>query len=664
MGEKAKHKGKVIVRVNGATMFIMPITSQNQVIVELKPELSRQAMTDNRDGLKSPFSYALTSFIEELSTDVRSAMQTKDEKRHTVIQGGLGEQIVYRKKDFKPSNIDFNHKTENQDIPEATYRVDNIEDIREVYLEAFVANIKNGQLIEFLDEFHDQDDISMLVENIRDIGVEAFKDLKPELATFIASNINRLAIENGANPTDIRYSQMHNVHIYREDSFKKDTVMINAINRLTPNYWRFKGEEGAGRGIKANEVLETWNIMCRHVMDAMAESYPDIAKNGVQFGTGWVFAKEQDAWVNNQYQKMRLEAKHIKKENTHLLLLNPILPDGSLAYDVNKDDDDGVPPYGLSTLLATAIHEGAHILGDRHDEDFAGVYTKLVSQFITLKRQKNLRIDVQNALAGIGAAYGRGKSRVQSLDSQIIQEMETSLEYGKKTKKPKEKTRPAQILMAQAMPITTVVAGIAMAPENRGKADEIELILTSLFTDIGDGVMEVDNDRMQKLEKNMATAVETSLIHDSRQIDLEDAIEIVKNSEAETKISPEPKPDVLSTYDNVLSSLMQSPLPVVKAVVTKTIVDKPSKENENKTSEKPHRPRVASIPDFSRFSIREDEHTEVVAPALSLVGYDDILGSLVDIKKPDEVVKTTTLLGGELDMEFDLDEPTTPANNH
>lgn len=662
MGEKAKHKGKVIVRVNGATMFIMPITSQNQVIVELKPELSRVVMTDNRDSLKYPFSYALTSFIEELSTDVRSAMQNKEEKRHTVIEGGLGEQVVYPKPDktTEAPKMDFN--IENLEVLENTNQpiVANIADIRDIYLQDFIEKVQNREPIAFLDTYHNQDHIYLMVENIRTNGKLGLQEISEELSSFIASHINRVALAGGAKPEDIRYSMMHNVHIYRQDDFKDDKKILEGIRRMTPNYWRVKGEANEGRGKKAHELLETWNIMCRYVMNAMAETYPNIAKNGLRFGTGWVFAKPQEAWVNNKYQNVQLEAQHRTQGNTHLLLLNPLLEDGSMAYNLSEEED-------ITKLMALAIHEGSHILGDRHDEDFAGTITKLASQFINLKLQKELRSDIASGLNGVRAAYGSGKSRVQTLDTKEIEEMQEKLAIRdeEEIEKPKEKIRPAQVLMSQAMPITTVVAGIATAPENRGKANEIELAVSSVFQDIGDGVMEIDNDRMKRLEKNMTSTVEKSIIHDTRQIDIEEAIAIVKENDV-VEI-PEPivekeviEVNILADYDGIFNSLMQEP---AKPVVRQT--DKTPKVIEPKSSkaeDKPRRPRVEAVPNFSQFSVKDDATEVHVTPLSSLDGYEDILENLAGFIKPENPVvtlaptETTSLLGDELDIDFDAEE--------
>lgn len=96
----------VIVRVNGVSMFTTDSDVTGQVVVELLPQISRIALTSNRDGLHYDYSSGLTAFTTELSVNTRSATQGVRQRRTTMVAGGGALRTPRRVKPVPPLTAD------------------------------------------------------------------------------------------------------------------------------------------------------------------------------------------------------------------------------------------------------------------------------------------------------------------------------------------------------------------------------------------------------------------------------------------------------------------------------------------------------------------------------------------------------------------------------
>lgn len=79
---------RLIVRVNGVSMYTRRISAKAQVVVELEPGLSRQVLTSNRDGMHWTYSDVLDGFLTALAADTSSALRPRFTSRTTVARGG------------------------------------------------------------------------------------------------------------------------------------------------------------------------------------------------------------------------------------------------------------------------------------------------------------------------------------------------------------------------------------------------------------------------------------------------------------------------------------------------------------------------------------------------------------------------------------------------
>jgi hypothetical protein len=91
------HKSKrVIIRVNGVSMFSSSTEANAQVLVELDPSMSRNVLTANRDGLRSIYAQVLARFLRELSINTSDALNSRFGKHTTVHRAG-GMKVVRAK---------------------------------------------------------------------------------------------------------------------------------------------------------------------------------------------------------------------------------------------------------------------------------------------------------------------------------------------------------------------------------------------------------------------------------------------------------------------------------------------------------------------------------------------------------------------------------------
>lgn len=77
---------KMVVRINGVPMFSQYVDVKRCVIVELNGK-SSDVLTANRDGLRYPYNSQLSSFVQELAVDKRSALKTKRVSKYQIFRG-------------------------------------------------------------------------------------------------------------------------------------------------------------------------------------------------------------------------------------------------------------------------------------------------------------------------------------------------------------------------------------------------------------------------------------------------------------------------------------------------------------------------------------------------------------------------------------------------
>lgn len=519
-GDRAMHKGKVVVRSGGAAMYTENVSAKDQVIVEIDPSLSRQVLTDNRDGMKEPYRTALQAFLRELAVDTRSALESKDKRKHIKIEGDKGAILAL------PALPAVDVGAEGA-IVEMPGRVKARYTTREDYeLHGFGGASK--EVVDVLLEAVNQGDDTFLrklggadYQRVHEIsrftsavqtgrGTEALSELGPVTGALVAATLLARADEAGKAVRQmeaVRLSDMHDVHI-QVDDIGDDEKLKQAVRRYTPSYWRKEGQHLAGRGMQAHMLLSAWTACCHEAVDTLLALRPDVARaDPLSFSTGFYFGKSTERWNGQKYVQSRTAAQHQEREGVHLLLLNPVTEVGQPAFDLTKTrrDNGSDQVMGIQDLEALACHEVAHIMLSSHDEDFSTLMTDIGSMFNRTRAHERMR----DAVDAVRAVYGKGKTVIQSMDGGAqVAVLEAEEEPAPREGRRRE-PRPSEVLLAHAAPITTMVAGAASADENSHlPLDTLKAVVSASVTVDGDGVVGVDCNSLQSMETKLSAMVD------------------------------------------------------------------------------------------------------------------------------------------------------------
>jgi hypothetical protein len=540
--KRAKHKGKVIVRANGVPMFVRSNSTANQVIVELNSDLpdvnTRLMLTANRDSLNSThelnFERSLDAYLEELITDTKSALDEKEKANHISFAGELGpkkarpvaDRIAYETRTTREEKTSFQAILEElpraQYVERETYRKVGYGGIPANVMDNLLQRIQNNEKTFLADFPGDPEIVAQFIRNVAWHGTDALKDLDPKLSKFVVENLAikmALADIKAAEDRMEALKDMHDIHVHVDDKdFSKDKAFYDFIHRSKPSTWISEKNKGKIRPMHA--LHAAWTVCVDHCIETLLKVRPQIAEKqggAINYVTGWYFKRPQMEQTTDWWgQKERTGAVHTEREGKHLFLLNPIIPkvggkaDGaetfgySLAYDLSKERRDSPhdPVLARQDLIRIAAHEVAHTVRSGHDQYFIQVYDAVMGLLDQAKMHKNMLA----AVDAVNAAYGMGKTRVQTMDPDDGNE-----------------PRPSQVMLATAAPKLTATAGLVAAPENRAfPADALRITAAAALSTTPDGVVEVDCDHLQVAEKAVSAGL--AAVHDatnSPDIDVE-----------------------------------------------------------------------------------------------------------------------------------------------
>jgi hypothetical protein len=516
-GERAKHKGQLILRVNGAAMFSQNIDANEQVIVEVDPALARRVLTDNRDGVKYDYRDTLTAFLHELSVDKNSALKDKEKQKHIKFAGGKGKltavvgadvgargEIVMVAPEGKMPKARFIDKEDYRErgyagaSPEAMDRLFDAIINREA---TFVSEISNRLFAQ--GHQHVAVEAQDFTRRVREKqGPEALAALGPLLGAAIGATLATRE-EQARLEESRRLADLNDVHIETENVDSDDEKLKNAVRRYSPNYWRKKGESLEGRGMGAHMLLAAWTASCQEMVDTLLKLAPGVAKEGkLDFATGFVFSKSKQVWNSRTgtYDKRATGGQHQERDGVHVLLLNPVDDEGQPIYDLTKRDTrPGDDKKGIQSIVALAAHEVAHIFKSYHDEDYAWILTKLIETYDEARVHERMRAAVEAA----AACYGKGKARVQAMTrgAEKVSVLDAEEPAVPESKGKRGKPRPAEVVLANAVPSLVAVAGALAAPENASvEADTFRAAVADCVETSPSGVAEVDCDALRGLD--------------------------------------------------------------------------------------------------------------------------------------------------------------------
>ena len=459
--DKATQKGFVVVRVNGLAMFKERVGLDDiQVVLELDASRTRQLLTDNRDGLKDGPDMALQDFLRDLTVNRREALRDKSGDKEWTLEGELGDISV------KPEKLE--------------------------QVERSLASI----------EIHGT---AASAEN--DLRLSAGKTPMPDSGSSDMENeVGHLAQRGRGIPG------LHDFHMHVEN-IKGNPVLENAVRRWQPKYWRKQGESLAGRGRESHELLAAWTAACANALGYVAALRPKIlqGRGVIPFVPGFIISgKNSESTVRGLHK--------ILPDNRHALLVNPILEDGKIAYDLRRLRD-GEGKFGLQTLVHVAIHEACHVIARSHNDEYANLLTSVAASVDYAKMAREM-LDRINA---VRALYGAKEARIQSFDE--LAALRTVIEdepiknghFESETVGRRQRRRPAERALAAAYPVATSVLGALAAPENHAlPADSARAALAEAIVPITETVTSVNVEILSKIDEGLQEAAKNDWMPPSK----------------------------------------------------------------------------------------------------------------------------------------------------
>jgi len=329
---------EVWVRVNGLYMFSVwlgkPIKGR-QPIVEITGN-SVDVLTDNRDGIRDPaLRYHLQAFVQEISSDRKSAFRPKNKIRFEIFEGSGKFQLSKDSPEEKVKKmIDV---LETKDSESASDEKDT------------VWGSKRGG-VEILEESRVR--IASAIGEPIESTAKGALDLTPtasaaDLMLKSVSFRNRKDIENAMHPL----------------AWQPDFLIMNETDsfKTPPN---LKPDR---MSVKVKNLAKFWAETVRFIFMQM--------KCPTAYGVGWLLEfGDEDSYPAARYMRYDCE---------NWILLNPYKtwktvdqrnPRKMKASDLFSTSD----PDDRAAIYAMAVHEVTHVTSGctTHDEDFASALTR------------------------------------------------------------------------------------------------------------------------------------------------------------------------------------------------------------------------------------------------------------------------------------------------
>lgn len=418
-GKKAALKGKMIVRVSGASMFKKDVSGlESQVIVEIDPRQSRDALNSNRDGLKGDYETAVDNLLKDLTIDTLTALKDKGTKV-LEVEGEKGriKTTAPRMEEAIEARLSDEELGEIVKVAAKSPRITSFEalgimGLHQDILKRFIEKTYMGS--SFLNDYlssrwEADDDLHRQLKALRDdiydqrrspqwFFENAGEKAKSWVLSGLAARVER-ARAAWKEEQDTRIKGVHDIYISVESTNAKTKA---AARRHHPDNWNV--ETGNGKAMRT--LLSVWTAACSVAMETLYAIRPGM--QDVQWTTGFVYSLPEEMHQGDQYRNVATEAAcvHVGGRSDDLrMLINPVNDDGTLRFSTSDKKD-------LRRILALAKHEIAHALEIYHNETFANVLTELDAMLDPDEAFRRMRAEA----AAVTAAYAEGKARVHNLD--------------------------------------------------------------------------------------------------------------------------------------------------------------------------------------------------------------------------------------------------------
>ena len=441
-------KGRLNVRVRGASMFTSYSNSDDHALVlEILPSIAREALTSNRDALRTNYRDAVDAFSKQLATDARKALDGSDDDDLVSLQGSLGERTRRRpvKMDLSSdgglrTDVEKGDRDKVRDLERKTRERNFVrysgywndfakEGLAGVSAEDFLALFeqiqKSGIDSTFLVDYSDRTTVEVMAAALERQGANAaLEAASGSLLGHIAANLQmkRAVLEaNEAAKYAAKMEGLHDMTILRSDMSpqaehfegkereERRRRLARASRRYDPRNW----DMDSGKGTAPRKLLAAWDVAVDHSVDALLAAFPHL--DPFPYATGWTFSHKKWEYDpvagSSQWQNARAKFLRIPGQDTRHYLLNP-LDDETFKATFNPKD-----PSDRARIIALAAHEVAHTVAEKgHNEAFATAYTRIMERVLPATVQKAINREMNERIALVDAIYGRGRTTVQAMD--------------------------------------------------------------------------------------------------------------------------------------------------------------------------------------------------------------------------------------------------------
>lgn len=443
-------KGRLNVRVRGASMFTTYSNSDDHaIVVELLPTLAREALTSNRDSLRSEFQDAVSQFGKQLATDARAALADSEEQKLIVLQGGLGEKQRARKAKLDmagASDLDASADVETRNRVSdlrvrskernttryygdwAEFTKKGLQGVPAKDILLFLETLKKGGVeATFLLDYADRKAVDNMAFALERQGENAaLESASGELLGHLVARLRlerAIAEANEAVGYADKMAGLHDITILKSDMSppedhydKKEREerrrrLSKAAGRYDPRNWDIQ----SGKGTAPRKLLAAWDVAIDHSIDALLDAFPNIEP--FPYTTGWAFSHQQKQYDPIARETVWSNANALyfrpSEDAVRAYLLNPIDNDDFKAKFNPRDPDD------RAKIIAVAAHEVAHTVAESgHNEAFAKAYTRIMERILAPRVQKEILKDMTARMAAVDALYASGKTKIQPMDDE------------------------------------------------------------------------------------------------------------------------------------------------------------------------------------------------------------------------------------------------------
>lgn len=326
---------RLIVRVNGVSMYTTETEAKAQVVVEIEPSISRSVLTSNRDSMHYEYRRVLDRFLRELAVDTNSALRPRFARRTMVARGTGLKHVRANKPATKPVQ-----KPRPESVSGALLPRDERDTYDETRLVPSMAAVPS--MFPNVDDDGDDTHLMPMVRANDEIESQpVIRSDSPERISFR----HWLGITFG------------DIYIFDETD---SVTMHKSVPGFLPSNWETRYVNGRTyrHGGNAIRLLLMWQTAVEYALEV---ALPVLNEDDIKYGIGFLFADD------------RL-AEHREQDDGHLFVFRPVNREGKIDFKISNR-------RSLKRLMVLAQHEVTHVRERWHDEDFSRLRDEIAMRF-------------------------------------------------------------------------------------------------------------------------------------------------------------------------------------------------------------------------------------------------------------------------------------------